>query len=62
MDPFIENQRWTGFHRRFITQLSDVLVPLVRPRYEVEPEYRIYVERWPAPTVYTRPMIRTAPT
>jgi hypothetical protein len=44
MDPFIEDQKWTGFHNRFINELGDTLVALLRPRYEVEPEERIYVE------------------
>jgi Protein of unknown function (DUF4058) len=47
MDPFIEAQRWSGFHHRFITQLGDLLVEKLRPRYEVEPEERIYVETTP---------------
>jgi hypothetical protein len=44
MDPYIEDQKWSGFHHRFITQLGDELVALLRPKYEVEPEERIYVE------------------
>jgi hypothetical protein len=44
MDPFIEDQKWSGFHNRFINELGDTLVALLRPRYEVEPEERIYVE------------------
>ncbi len=44
MDPFIESQRWGGFHHRFIAQLGDMLVAQLRPRYEVEPEERVYVE------------------
>src|SRR5437868_5411202 len=44
MDPFIEDQRWSGFHPGFLMQLRDMLVSLLRPRYEIEPEERIYVE------------------
>lgn len=44
MDPFIEAQKWTSFHTRFITELSDVLVAKLGPRYEADPEERIYVE------------------
>jgi hypothetical protein len=44
MDPFIEQQKWTSFHTRFITELSDVLAAKLSPRYEVDPEERIYLE------------------
>ncbi len=45
MDPFIEGQSWSDFHHRFITALSDDLVPKVRPRYITRIEERVYVER-----------------
>lgn len=45
MDPYVESQRWSDFHTRFVTQLSDVLVPRVRPRYIVEVEQYVYVAR-----------------
>lgn len=44
MDPFIEQQKWTSFHTRFIAELSDVLADKLSPRYEVDPEDRIYLE------------------
>lgn len=44
MDPFIEGQKWPDFHVRFITAISESLVPKVRPKYEVNVEERIYVE------------------
>jgi hypothetical protein len=44
MDPFIESQVWEDFHTRFISGLSDALVPRVRPRYVVRIEERIYIE------------------
>lgn len=44
MDPFIETQKWGGFHHNFITELGHRFVALLRPRYEVDPEERIYVE------------------
>lgn len=51
MDPFIEAQKWSGFHHVFIAELSHRLVALLRPRYDVDPEERIYVETaepvWP---------------
>jgi hypothetical protein len=44
MDPFIEAQEWDDFHPRLIDEISDALVPQVRPRYVVRIERRIYVE------------------
>lgn len=44
MDPFIESQRWGGFHHLLIAELAQALVATLRPRYEVDPEERIYVE------------------
>ncbi len=44
MDPFIESQGWTGFHTRFITAISDAIVPQVRPRYVSLVEERVYLE------------------
>lgn len=44
MDPFIEVQKWSGFHHMLITELAQTLVKELRPRYEVDPEERIYVE------------------
>jgi hypothetical protein len=44
MDPYIENQRWSGFHHMLIAELASTLVKMLRPRYEVDPEERIYVE------------------
>lgn len=45
MDPFIENQKWEDFHTRFMTAVGDALVASVRPKYIVEVERRIYLER-----------------
>ncbi len=44
MDPFIESQRWRGFHDRFISEISAALVPRVRPKYVVDIEERVYFE------------------
>lgn len=44
MDPFIENQRWEGFHTSFMTGIRDALVVVLRPRYEVDVETRVYLE------------------
>ena len=45
MDPFIESQKWEDFHTRFITILSEMLVPRVRPQYMVDVERYVYVTR-----------------
>lgn len=45
MDPFIESQDWEDFHTRWMTELANVLVSCVRPRYEVRVERRLYVAR-----------------
>jgi len=45
MDPYIEAQRWEGFHTHFIVELAKQLVPRVRPGYVVETEERIYEVR-----------------
>jgi len=45
MDPFIEGQKWEDFHASFITAIRDALVPVVRPKYIVDVERRIYLER-----------------
>lgn len=45
MDPFIESQRWEGFHSSFVSGVRDVLVAKLRPRYEVDVEKRVYLER-----------------
>lgn len=53
MDPFIEQQKWTSFHSRMIMELCDLLVAQLRPRYEIDPEDRIYVESiFDEPTTY----------
>lgn len=47
MDPFIEFQLWDDFHGRFVGDIADALVPLVRPRYVVRYERRVYIEHDP---------------
>lgn len=44
MDPFIESQAWNDFHAHFLADLSNALVPRVRPRYVVRVEERVYIE------------------
>jgi hypothetical protein len=43
MDPYLEHPAlWPNVHHRLISGLSDVLVPLLRPRYFVSVELRVY--------------------
>ena len=44
IDPFIEGYEWSDFHTRFITAMSDALVPVIRPDYLARAEKRVYVE------------------
>lgn len=44
IDPFIEGYEWEDFRSRFITAMSDALVPAIRPDYLVRAEKRVYVE------------------
>jgi hypothetical protein len=43
MDPFIESQRWEGFHASYIPALRDLLVPEVRPHYVCDVERYVFV-------------------
>ena len=43
LDPFLESQLWDDFHSRFVTVISDFLVPRVRPQYLVNVERYVYV-------------------
>ncbi len=59
MDPWLEHpQLWTGVHSRLIVYLSDLLQPLLAPRYIANVEERVYVEepgRAIRPDVWIRP-------
>lgn len=44
MDPFVEMQEWSDFHARYMTVLSELLTPQVRPKYVVRVERRVYLE------------------
>jgi hypothetical protein len=45
MDPYLESPAvWPDFHSAFINALREHLVPLVRPRYSVRIEERVYLE------------------
>ena len=45
MDPFIEGQKWAGFHTQFVTALGQSLIPALRPRYVVDIEDYVYLTR-----------------
>lgn len=45
MDPFLEMHLWRDFHSRFITDVADVLNETVQPRYFVQAEQRVFIER-----------------
>lgn len=44
MDPFIEQQEWEDFHATFNTVIRETLGPIIKPRYLVRVERRVYVE------------------
>lgn len=44
MDPYVEMQEWEDFHNRFNMAIADAIQPVVRPRYVVRVERRIYVD------------------
>ena len=43
IDPFVESQMWDDFHARFVTIISEMLVPRVRPQYMVNVERYVYL-------------------
>ena len=44
MDPYLENaDLWSGFHAPFLVALQNRLAPLVRPKYFVRVEERVYL-------------------
>ena len=45
MDPFIEGQKWKGFHHSIIIEIRNALMPQVRPRYTVDVEEDVYLAR-----------------
>jgi len=47
MDPYLEEQVWTGFHSQFIAQLQRDLAPRVRPKYVTYIEETVYLRREP---------------
>lgn len=56
MDPYLERpELWPGLHNRLIAGLDETLGPLVRPRYYVALEERIYSEDPPELLLVGRP-------
>lgn len=59
MDPWLEHpQLWSGVHSRLIVYISDLLQPLLAPRYIANVEERVYVEepgRMIRPDIWIRP-------
>ncbi|MBI4615044.1 MAG: DUF4058 family protein [Planctomycetes bacterium] len=46
MDPYLEDSVfWHGVHTKLIVAIAELLTPLVRPRFWVDTEKRVYVER-----------------
>lgn len=45
MDPFIEGQRWKGFHVSLLLAMRDLLVSALQPRYIVDVEEYVYVAK-----------------
>jgi hypothetical protein len=44
MDPYLENPiRWSGFHHTFLTGIQERLAPILRPKYFVRVEERVWV-------------------
>ena len=44
MDPYLEDaDLWSGFHHAFLSALQDRIAPVVRPKYFVRVEERVYV-------------------
>ena len=44
MDPFLEDQVWLEFHDMLLPTIHNFLVPLLRPRYIVRMEERVYLQ------------------
>ncbi|MCS7299996.1 MAG: DUF4058 family protein [Fimbriimonadales bacterium] len=44
MDPYIEAQRWRGFHTHMIVAIQEALTPQLLPKYAADIEERVYIE------------------
>lgn len=47
MDPYIEAQRWRGFHAHMIVAIQEALMPMLLPKYAADIEERVYIEEEP---------------
>lgn len=47
MDPYLEGYLWPDVHHRLATQISDQLMPLVRPRYVARIEIQVVADDAP---------------
>ncbi len=45
MDPFLEGEMWQEFHVRLASQISEQLMPLLRPKYVALLEKRYVLDR-----------------
>ena len=43
MDPFIESQRWEGFHASIIPTIAEILLPELRPDYFCDVQNHVYL-------------------
>src|SRR5262245_16466845 len=47
MDPYLEGFLWPDVHHRLATQISDQLMPLLRPRYVARIEVQVVTDETP---------------
>jgi hypothetical protein len=47
MDPYLEGYLWPGVHHRLATQISDQLMPLLRPKYVARIEIHMVTDETP---------------
>lgn len=47
MDPYLEGYLWPDVHHRLATQISDQLMPLLRPRYVARIEIQVVTDETP---------------
>ena len=47
MDPYLEGYLWPDVHHRLATQISDQLMPLLRPRYVARIEIQVVPDETP---------------
>lgn len=56
MDPYIEAQRWRGFHANMIVALQEALMPQLLPKYAIDIEERVYIEEETDANLYRQPL------